>query len=127
LRIETVFDNWFQSKTQNGKSPMTRTFTFLAVLAAAVPASAATYAGIPAAPVSETRIVARDIVWSCGASACQGNTESSRPQVLCQSLARKAGTLSRFAVDGRAFADAELAKCNAAARGGSQPALAAAN
>jgi hypothetical protein len=106
---------------------MTRTFTFLAALAAAVPASAATYAGSPAAPVSETRIVARDIVWTCGASACQGSTESSRPLVLCQSLARKAGALSRFVADGRAFAEAELAKCNAAAPGGSQPALAEAN
>jgi hypothetical protein len=47
--------------------------------------------------------------------------------VLCQSLARQAGTLSSFVADGRAFADAELAKCNAAARGGSQPAVAEAN
>ena len=106
---------------------MTRTFIFLAALAAAVPATATSYVGTPTAPVSETRIVARDIVWTCDPSACQGSTESSRPQVLCQSLARQAGTLSSFVADDRAFADAELAKCNAAARGGSQPALAEAN
>ena len=106
---------------------MTRTITFLAALAAAVPASAATYAGTPSAPVSETRIVARDIVWNCDPSACQGSTESSRPQVLCQSLARKTGKLSGFVADGRAFAEAELAKCNAAAPGGAGPVLAGAN
>lgn len=106
---------------------MIRTFTFMTALAVAVPASAATYAGIPAAPTGATRIVARDIVWTCGPSACQGSTESSRPQVLCQSLARKAGKLSRFVADGRAFAEPELAKCNATAPGGSPPALAEAN
>lgn len=103
---------------------MTRTFAFLAALAVAAPASAATYSGKPAAAIAETRIVARDIVWTCGPAACQGSTQESRPQVLCQSLAKKAGRLESFAVNGRAFAEAELAKCNAVAPQGSQPALA---
>ena len=102
---------------------MTRTFALLAALAIAAPASAATYAGKPVAP-AEGRIVARDIVWNCGADSCRGSTEESRPQVLCQSLAKKAGRLENFAVNGRAFAEADLAKCNAAAPQGSQPALA---
>jgi hypothetical protein len=106
---------------------MTRTFALLAALVIAAPASAASYEGKPAAPVSANRIVARDIVWNCGADSCRGSTQESRPQVLCQSLAKKAGRLSSFAVDGRAFADAELAKCNATAPQGSQPALAKAN
>ena len=103
---------------------MLRTLSLLAAFAVAVPAAAATYAGTPATPAAETRIVARDIVWTCGPDACRGSTESSRPQVLCQSLAKKAGKLSSFIVDGRALADADLAKCNAAAPGGSGPALA---
>jgi hypothetical protein len=103
---------------------MTRTFAFLAALAVAAPASAATYAAKPAAPVSETRIVARDIVWSCGPGSCQGSTEESRPLVLCQSLAKKAGRLESFAVNGSAFAEADLAKCNSVAPQVSQPALA---
>jgi hypothetical protein len=103
---------------------MTRTFALLAALAIAAPASAATYAGKPVAPAAEGRIVARDIVWNCGADSCRGSTEESRPQVLCQSLAKKAGRLESFAVNGRAFAEADLAKCNAAAPQGSQPALA---
>ena len=103
---------------------MSRALAILAAVAVAAPASAANYAGKPAAPVTETRIVARDIVWNCGPNSCQGSTNESRPQVLCQSLAKKAGRLSSFAVNGRAFADAELAKCNAAAPQASQPALA---
>jgi len=106
---------------------MSRNFALLAAVAIAAPASAANYVGNPAAPVAETRIVARDIVWNCGPGSCQGSTQESRPQVLCQSLAKKAGRLSSFIVDGRALADAELAKCNAAAPQGSQPTLAKAN
>jgi hypothetical protein len=103
---------------------MTRTFALLAALAVAAPASAATYSGKPAAPVTETRIIGHDIVWNCGAGSCSGSTDESRPQVLCQSLAKKAGKLESFAVNGRAIAETDLAKCNAVAPQGSQPALA---
>ncbi len=103
---------------------MIRNLAVLAAFVAAAPATAANYAGKPVAPVSENRIVARDIVWNCGPDSCQGSTQESRPQVLCQSLAKKAGRLSSFVVNGRALAEAELAKCNAAAPRGSEPALA---
>ena len=103
---------------------MSRALVLLAAIAVAGPASAANYAGKPAAPVTETRIVARDIVWNCGPDSCLGSTQESRPLVLCQSLAKKAGRLASFAVNGRAFAEADLAKCNAAAPQGSAPALA---
>ena len=103
---------------------MTRTFALLAAVALAAPASAATYAGKPAAPVAEARIIGHDIVWSCAAGSCNGSTEESRPQVLCQSLAKKAGRLESFTVNGSAFAEADLAKCNAVAPQAPQPALA---
>ena len=103
---------------------MTRTFALLAAMALAAPASAASYTAKPAAPATEARIVARDIVWNCGADSCRGSTSESRPQVLCQSLAKKAGKLESFVVDGQAFAAADLDKCNAAAPKSSQPALA---
>ena len=103
---------------------MTRTFALLAAFALAAPASAASYTGKLTSPATATRIVARDIVWNCGADSCRGSTDESRPQVLCQSLAKQAGTLESFAVDGQAMAATDLAKCNAAAPQGSQPALA---
>jgi hypothetical protein len=83
-----------------------------AALIAAVPAGAATYSARPVAPVSQ-RFIAGDIIWSCGPAACQGATDESRPTVLCQSLSRRVGRLESFIVDGRAFAPADLDRCNA--------------
>ena len=90
-------------------------FTLSALALTATTASAATYSAKLAAPTSE-RIVARDIVWTCGADACQGATQESRPVVLCQSLAKHAGRVDSFLVDGRAMSDADLGKCNASAK-----------
>ena len=103
---------------------MARMLVLLAALAAAAPAAAATYAGKPATPASEAKFVGRDIVWSLAGDTYRGSTEESRPQVLCQSLAKRAGRLESFTVNGRAFADAELAKCNGTTPQAPQPALA---
>jgi len=92
--------------------------------AVAVPAAAATYSAKPASPVSEARIVVRDVVWNCGPGACTGATQNGRPLVLCQSLAKKAGRIESFSVDGRAIAPAELERCNASAKPTSDQALA---
>ena len=91
---------------------------------ASAPAMAATYAAKPVKPTTE-RFIARDIVWNCGPAACQGATEQSRPAILCQSLAKHAGRIESFSVDGRAFGAAELDKCNAAARAQPNSTLAA--
>ena len=98
--------------------------TFSAIVAFAAPAAAASYSAKLASPATQ-RIIARDIIWQCGADACQGSTAESRPVVLCQSLAKKAGKVDTFLVDGRAFSDSELAKCNASAKADSNKALAA--
>jgi hypothetical protein len=47
--------------------------------------------------------------------------------VLCQSLAKKAGQLESFTVNGQALPQADLAKCNAAAPAASIPPVAEAN
>ena len=104
---------------------MTRTFAaLLAATLVAVPAVAANFSARPAAPAAGAKIVARDIVWHCGPDACQGATEYGRPVVLCQSLAKRAGRLDNFVVNGRAFGSEELAKCNASAKPVDAPALA---
>ena len=95
-----------------------------ALLIAAAPAAASSYSATLGTPTNE-RIIARDIVWTCGAGACRGATEESRPAVICQSLARHAGKVGSFLADGRAFSPAELDKCNSAAKGGTGKALAA--
>jgi len=106
---------------------MSRTLVLFAALAAAAPAGAATYVGKPVAPVSQSKFVARDIVWANAGGIYQGRTDESRPLVLCQSLAKRTGRLESFTVDGQAFAGADLAKCNAVAPGASAAATAEAN
>ena len=103
---------------------MLRSILILSALIAATPAAAANYSAKLAVPVAE-RVIARDVVWACGADACQGATEDSRPVVLCQSLAKRAGKVDSFLVDGRAFSPAELAQCNAEAKRPVAKALAA--
>lgn len=95
-----------------------------AVLLIPATVGAANYSAKPIAPLAAKRIVARDISWACGPAACQGSTLESRPLVLCQGLAKHAGRLENFVVNGSALSVAELDKCNRAARGGPAPALA---
>ncbi len=102
-------------------------FSASLALTAIAPAAAATYSAKPIAPVGQARIIARDISWACGPEACAGSTENSRPLVLCQGLAKQAGRLQNFVVDGRALPALELDKCNAAAKNGQPTALARAN
>ena len=97
---------------------MTRIATLIITAAAlaGTPAAAATYAAKPAVQPDATRIIARDISWTCGPAACLGNTQESRPAILCEGLAKRAGRLESFIVNGRAFGVAELTKCNASAK-----------
>lgn len=90
----------------------------------AAPAAAASYSAKLAAPTTQ-RFITRDISWACGSDACQGSTEESRPVVLCQSLAKRAGKVESFLVDGRAFTPAELDQCNGTAKVDAGRALAA--
>ena len=104
---------------------MTRTFAaLLAATVVAAPAAAANFSARLTVPAAGQRIVGRDIVWRCGPDACQGATEYGRPVVLCQSLAKRAGRLDNFVVDGRAFGSDELAKCNTSAKQVDAPTLA---
>lgn len=91
---------------------MIRPAFFAAAILAAAPAVAGSYSATTAAPAGP-RIVARDIAWSCAGTACRGKTADSRPMVICQGLAKRAGRLAAFTADGRAFAPVELDKCNA--------------
>lgn len=108
---------------------------FAAAALLASPALAGSYSAQPATAPAAKHIVGRNIAWVCGPVACQGATDLSRPIVLCQDLARRAGRIERFTVDGRALGTADLDKCNSAAKpvprlveGGGAPApLATAN
>jgi hypothetical protein len=95
---------------------MLRSALFVSALAVlAAPAAAASYSATLASPATG-RVVARDTNWACGAAGCQVSTVESRPAVLCQALVKKAGKVEAFLVDGRAFGEADLAKCNASVK-----------
>ena len=104
---------------------MSRSISLLFGLAiVAAPAAAANYSATLTIPTTG-RFIARDITWNCGAAACQGATEESRPVVLCQSLAKQAGRIESFVVDGRAMPQGDLERCNASAKAQPTQALAA--
>ena len=106
---------------------MNRVAAFIAAATlAASPAFAANYsAKIVAAPTG--KIIGKDISWSCAGDTCRGSTEASRPLILCQDLAKRAGRLESFAADGQQLSAEQLAKCNSAAKGGAPTELAKVN
>ena len=72
------------------------------------------YHAQPAGP-AEARVVAKDVLWKCGDAGCAAGKSNSRPDVICASLARQVGKLSRFSVAGTEFTADQLEKCNARA------------
>lgn len=117
----------FIEKLEFGALDMTRILASAALLSIALApaaASAANYAAKPASPVAAAKIIARDVSWACGAAGCRATTDSSRPVVLCQGLAKKAGRIDAFTVNGQALAAAELDKCNAGIKPAAGAALA---
>ena len=69
-------------------------------------------------PSRKPRSSARTSAGPAAADACRGSTEASRPLILCQDLAKRAGRIESFAADGRALSAEQLAKCNSAAKDG---------
>ncbi|WP_246104831.1 CC_3452 family protein [Sphingomonas xanthus] len=105
---------------------MTRFLFVAAASLFATPALASSYSATLGTTSTTPRIMGKDIAWSCDAGRCTGKTETSRPVVLCQDLARRAGTVARFLVDGRPLDSERLGQCNAVAKGARAP-LASAN
>ena len=94
---------------------MIRSFSLLSALLLTAPAAASNYSATLASPTT-SRFVAPDISWVCGPAACQGSTSESRPLVLCEGLAKRAGRVESFLVDGRSLSSSDLNRCNASAK-----------
>ena len=106
---------------------MTRTAATFAIAALfAAPALAGTYSAKPIAAPSQAKLIGKEVSWTFRAGAYHGSTDASRPQIICQDLAKRAGRLESFTADGQPLSAAELDKCNAKA-GGAPTALARAN
>ena len=100
-------------------------FTAAALLAA--PAVAGSYSAKPTTAPATAKLIGKDISWTCGPEGCKGSTDASRPLVICQDLAKRAGRIESFTANGQALSAAELDKCNASAKNGAPKALANAN
>jgi len=99
---------------------------FAVAMLAAAPAAAETYSAKPIAAPATAKIIGKDISWAREGDSYRGSTDTGRPLVICQDLAKRAGRLQSFITEGRALSAAELDKCNAKA-GGAATALARAN
>ena len=107
---------------------MNRVAAFIAAASfLAAPAFAATYSAKPVAAPATAKIIGKDISWSCAGGNCRGSTEASRPLILCQDLAKRAGRLDSFTADGKPLSAEQLAKCNTAAKDGGTAELAKVN
>jgi hypothetical protein len=107
---------------------MTRVAAFIvAATLLATPAFAGSYSAKPVAAADTAKIIGKDISWACSANGCTGSTEASRPVILCQDLAKRAGRIESFIADGKPLSAAQLDKCNSAAKGDAPASLAKAN
>ena len=97
---------------------MLRRLALAVVLSAgfAMPAIAASYSANLEQPATG-RFIDRDISWRCAGATCTGATTESRPLVLCQGLAKQAGRIGSFSINGRPLDTAQLDRCNASAKG----------
>ena len=89
----------------------------LALLSAAPALASGPFRAEPVAPPSQERFVARDSIWRCAGTVCVStNRTSTRPAIVCSTLARQVGALRSFSAEGRSFSAEELEACNARAR-----------
>ena len=97
---------------------MLRTALLLIAAAAASPALAQAphYSAELAAAPGDNPLVIRESVWRCNGTQCVSGRSPRRHVLVCAGLARSAGEVRRFAVEGREFDTEQLASCNAGAR-----------
>ncbi|HEY8604050.1 CC_3452 family protein [Tsuneonella suprasediminis] len=57
-------------------------------------------------------VVAGGVAWHCAETACTADRATSRPEIVCARLAKKAGDVTSFSADGKALDEAKLARCN---------------
>lgn len=93
----------------------------LSMLAVALPAQAQTqqmYRAGLATPATATLIV-KDTRWSCEGDSCAAvRTGTSPDGNVCAAVVRKFGPVTSFVAGAKTFDEAQLQKCNAAARQG---------
>lgn len=77
-----------------------------------------TYVATPVTAPTKTFLITRDTSWQVRDGAYVATNAPVREMIACQMVARSAGALASFAVNGAAFDGAKLDACNAKAKGG---------
>lgn len=68
-----------------------------------------------AAQPAEAKPVVRGMIFACNGGACSAAEGTSRPGVICASVARELGPVTSFRAGGETLDGEALAKCNAKA------------
>jgi hypothetical protein len=90
-------------------------FTLISTAAVAQP-TGGFYSMSLAQPAREAKPVVRGMLLSCNGAACTAGEGTSRPAIVCASIAREFGAVTAFRAGNESFDDAALAKCNAKAK-----------
>ncbi len=86
-----------------------------AMIAAPAFAAPAGYSATLNAAPAETKVMVAGTVFLCKGADCSARESGNSPMRVCTALVKEAGPVSAFSFAGKAFDDAKLAKCNAAA------------
>lgn len=87
-------------------------------LLGAVPAVAqggAFFTATPSEAPKKASVITRSTLWKCTDGVCSAKKSADRPQVMCELVVQRVGTLTAFTAGGEAFDADQLAKCNARA------------
>ena len=103
-------------KTVSALASLAVTALSLVVSATPAYAGASAYRLVPVTAAKASTIVARDVLWRCGADACTAGSATSRPAIVCATAVREVGAITSFTANGKDFSAEELAACNAKAR-----------
>ena len=93
-------------------TPLLAAFTFLAAGVPAQAQAASLRAEFSAQFERATEVIIDGRQWSCAGNACTSRSEDPRPAVACRKLARKLGTVTRFATPQTELDASGLATCN---------------
>lgn len=91
------------------------TAAFAAIAAPAFASNSYTFETVN--PVSEKRIVAESVVWSCTGTTCTAELDRKAPTVrICKKIAKEVGQLAALRNAKSELTAEQLAECNASAK-----------
>jgi hypothetical protein len=73
------------------------------------------YYNVTLAQPAATKTVVRDVILNCDGATCSAAQGTSRPAIVCASIARELGPIVAFRAGNEALDGEALAKCNAKA------------